>query len=347
MNRKIEFEANRLLDLTCCTDLPIDVHKIARHCGYNVRNYSACKALIKRLSLDELVTKYRSVSFMYDNAYYILLSDSLTKDEERKLIAHEIGHIKLHSLNRCGVVGHGDGVCDTVARENEADTFALHLLAPLPLLCEQKIKDPSCIKDLTGLSLVDCRTVFESLREYRYECCVINGRNRLLERSKSYAHNIWKGIFVVGLLSMIGIIHHFIKEEKEYHIFRISPSRWTNPTRFTENLTYLRNYYSRGKDEGNLHDECIIVDSVKYYSAHIKAKEKVITVFGSTKEFAEYYRSLPPYYANDLLDDILHGQTILFLKDSKWDYEETGLPENEINHFEKIRYKLQKAEFDE
>lgn len=200
MNRKIEFEANRLLDLTCCTDLPIDVHKIARHCGYNVRNYSACKALIKRLSLDELVTKYRSVSFMYDNAYYILLSDSLTKDEERKLIAHEIGHIKLHSLNRCGVVGHGDGVCDTVARENEADTFALHLLAPLPLLCEQKIKDPSCIKDLTGLSLVDCRTVFESLREYRYECCVINGRNRLLERSK---RTIKQSVFTLRSVSLL------------------------------------------------------------------------------------------------------------------------------------------------
>ena len=185
MFNNVEFKANQLLDMAECNDVPVDIHEIARRCSYNIRSYSACKTLIKKLSAEDIINKYPSVSFLYDGAYYILLSDDLTKDQEAKLIAHEIGHIKLHNLHGYDISRlHGDSAV-TEVQEAEADEFALYLLAPLVLLSRHKIKNPSSIKELTGLSLNDCRTVFEKLREYRDECCVINSRNRLLERCKN------------------------------------------------------------------------------------------------------------------------------------------------------------------
>ncbi len=187
MFNNVEFKANQLLDMAECNDVPVDIHELARRCGYNIRSYSTCKALIKKLSAEDIIRKYQSVSFGLDGAYYILLSDDLTKDQEAKLIAHEIGHIQLHNLQGYDISRlHGDSAV-TEVQEAEADEFALHLLAPLMILGRHKIKDPSSIKDLTGLSLNDCRTVFEKLREYRDECCVINSRNRLLERCKNAA----------------------------------------------------------------------------------------------------------------------------------------------------------------
>ncbi len=185
MVNNIEYNANHLLDFIECAELPVDIREIARRCNYNIRSYSSCKSLIKKLSAEDIVLKYPSISFKYDGAYYILLSDNLTRDEESKLIAHEIGHIQLHSLNGYDILGlHIDG-SRTETQEAEADEFAIHLLAPTVLLNRYKIKDPAGIKELTGLSLADSQTAFENLRRYREECCIISSRNRLLERHKS------------------------------------------------------------------------------------------------------------------------------------------------------------------
>lgn len=182
MFNNVEFKANQLLDMAECDNLPIDVCEIASRCGYNIRNYSTCKSLIKKLSAEDIIKKYSSISFLYDGAYYILLSDDLTKNQETKLIAHEIGHIQLHNLDGYDISRLHEDTDTTEIQESEANEFALHLLAPLTLLNRHKIKGPSDIKELTGLSLNDCRVVFEKLRKYRDEACVINSRNRLLER---------------------------------------------------------------------------------------------------------------------------------------------------------------------
>ncbi len=178
-------------------------------------------------------------------------------------------------------------------------------------------------------------------------CVLVLGVSGYFVFTQCYANKIWQFIFLLGVLILFGFTHYAsFKEPKEYHIFKISHSHWTNPTHFSENLAYLRKHYSHGKNDtyAELYDENIIVDSVKYYSAHIKATKRVIAVFGDTKSFAEYYRSLPPYYANDLLHDILDDhQTVLFLKDSQWDYREEGLTESEIERYKDIRYKLQEA----
>lgn len=185
MNNKIEFKANNLLDVTDCRNLPIDVYQLAQRLGYNIKNYSVCKTLIRTLSAEDITKKYPSVSFTYNGIYYILLSDNLTRDEERKLIAHEIGHIQLHELHGLDVSRFHKPQLYNEIQENEANTFALYLLAPLPLLSEHKIKDPSTIKELTGLSLNDCGVIFNRLQDYYTDKCVSNSRNRLLKRTMS------------------------------------------------------------------------------------------------------------------------------------------------------------------
>lgn len=190
-------------------------------------------------------------------------------------------------------------------------------------------------------------TVFQKIKENWIDiiCMLVLGVSGYFVFTQCYANKIWKFIFLLGVLVLFVSIHYAsFKEPKEYHIFKIRRSHWTDTTRFSENLADLRDHYSHGKDDTctELYDNNIIVDSVKYYSSHIKATKRVIAVFGDTKSFAEYYRSLPPYYANDLLHAILDDhQTVLFLKDSQWDYKEEGLTESEIERYKNIRYQLQ------
>ncbi len=199
MNNIIEFKANNLLDSTDCRNLPIDVYQLALRLRYNVKNYSACKALIRTLSAEDIVKKYPSISFTYNGVYYILLSDNLTRDEERKLIAHEIGHIQLHELHGLDISRFQRSPLYNQHQENEANTFALYLLAPLSLLDEHKIKHPSAIKELTGLCINDCSIVFNWLQDYYTDKCVLNSRNRLLKCTNYPAFRFKECVVIVSL----------------------------------------------------------------------------------------------------------------------------------------------------
>ena len=183
MKKQIEQKVNELLNRTNSVSLPIDVREIARHCGYNVKNYSSYAKLIEQLELNEYANNHPAFSLKYNDAYYILVSDDLTVDLEHKVIAHEIGHIELHDLDESGIFGNSDDSKSKETFETEADEFALGLLAPLPILSNYSIKSHEDIRELTRLSVIDSCTVYSYLINYRDECCMIYDRNNLRERS--------------------------------------------------------------------------------------------------------------------------------------------------------------------
>lgn len=182
MNKEIQQKAYALIGKIGKISFPINVRRIATQCGYNVKTYTACRRLIEKLCLTEYSHKCSAFSFKHKGHYYILVSDELNVDSERKAIAHEIGHIQLHNINEASVFGHSNDSSTNDIYELEADLFALSILAPLPLIANRNIDSKEDIRQLTQLSIVDSTTVFENLIVYRNEFNAQYEFNKMSER---------------------------------------------------------------------------------------------------------------------------------------------------------------------
>lgn len=96
------------------TKLPLDCFKVIEGIGYKIETYSGFAK-----SKDELVF-FRKVSpdaFTYFDNKIILYNETLYHRRIRFTLMHEVGHIVLDTYN-----------------EDEADTFASEILAPLPVV---------------------------------------------------------------------------------------------------------------------------------------------------------------------------------------------------------------------
>ncbi len=183
MKNYIEQKVNDIIIKTDICTLPIDARKIARRLKYNVKSYAEYKKFIEKLGLNKYAKEYLAFSLKYDNVYYIFVSDELTVDQEQKVIAHEIGHIVLHEPDERGVYGKTSDTESLDDYESDANTFAINLLAPLPILSNYNIESHNDIRKLTKLSINDSLEVYENYINYRDECCLVFERNHLKERS--------------------------------------------------------------------------------------------------------------------------------------------------------------------
>ena len=141
--------------------LPMDVWHIVKHNGYRIYCYSHGRDLLALFNLTELADRYPAVAAKVKQEYYIFLSDDLNIEQERWCLAHELGHIAL---------GHLEGEsppCGKEEAEQQADRFALALLAPCPILEQCGVTSIADIRRCTGLSLRNSRLVFDAMEEYR------------------------------------------------------------------------------------------------------------------------------------------------------------------------------------
>lgn len=193
LKSEIQLKAAELLRGADINKLPINVKKITKNRNITVSPYSRSRELLETLGLTEYSRRHRSFSVNCRNDYFIFVSDDLTVDSERKAVAHELGHIVLHNVYSADVpaapegdflfscAGGGrsegaDGSAERICGENpavsemnerEADTFALALLAPLPMLARLGVQDEIEIKRLTKLSLADSKEVLRMLDEFK------------------------------------------------------------------------------------------------------------------------------------------------------------------------------------
>lgn len=166
MESNIEEKAYSLLSSIQNISLPININEVARRCRYNVKPYSLSTHLIDALGLSSYTQKYPAFSVKHNDAYFIFVSDALTPDDERLVIAHEIGHITLSHLNARGIFGESVSPELSSKYESEAQRFALALVAPLPLLAMHNLRSPEDVKDLTHLNLQNSRKVFFNLCDF-------------------------------------------------------------------------------------------------------------------------------------------------------------------------------------
>lgn len=179
MNKIIAKKAIQLLNENDCIHFPIDVFKIAQQSRYNIKSYSKSKNLLTSLNLLKYAESHLAFSLKYKGNFYIFVSDDLSADSERKVIAHEIGHIVLHKIGENNIIGGNE-------YDEEADEFALYLLAPLPLLSSNSINAPEDIKKLTQLSLNDSKIVYQNLICYHDDYSAALACERLKTRYRKY-----------------------------------------------------------------------------------------------------------------------------------------------------------------
>lgn len=107
-----------------------DLVGIVNTLGFEIIDYSRdeededIRALIRELGISELTKTSRAFTYRKQDVKLLFLEDSMSADEKRYAIAHELGHIIL------GHVNSGTGFSADMEDEFEANEFAHYLLHP-------------------------------------------------------------------------------------------------------------------------------------------------------------------------------------------------------------------------
>lgn len=161
MGTTIMSSAMDCLENCACLHLPIDVEQIAVHKRYEVHYYSRSRTLIKTLGLTELTETRSAISLRLNDTVHIFLSDALNVQAAAHALAHELGHILLGHL-------WSETPSTPAKQEEEAEEFALYLLAPPPVLEHYRVRTAEEVRARTGLSMEDSRRALRLLEEYRH-----------------------------------------------------------------------------------------------------------------------------------------------------------------------------------
>lgn len=111
--------------------------------------------ILNNSDVNELETGEYGVTLKFNNNWYIIVDDTNNMQIRRFTIAHELGHI---------ILGHM--IIDKVKyctynnrnlQEQEADMFAICLLAPACILHEIKALTPEQIKNICNISITAAR----------------------------------------------------------------------------------------------------------------------------------------------------------------------------------------------
>lgn len=183
----VEKSATQILNKSKINKLPVNVKQIAKDNHYHILEYKRAAKLLDHLGLSAYAEQHSGFSVRHADTFYILLSDRLTPESERLVIAHEIGHIQLHYKNDDCMIGKDDP-----QQEKEADEFARLLLAPLPVLHKLDIYNAEDIRKYTGLSLQDAEIILDQLVNYAEDYYSVASQ-------KEIEHNFFKYVKKEGL----------------------------------------------------------------------------------------------------------------------------------------------------
>ena len=186
--------------------LPLGIEELAQMCsslGYKLISYSEGQEIIKALDAEDLA-KYGAFTHRSQKANIVFFNEQLSTGLRNFVIAHEIGHIVLKH-NYTGNIGYSKA---NTRQEQEANTFAFQLLAPLCILHTLSIKSVREIQSETLLDKDLARVVKKRLNTYsdepRSEEMKIAYGIRLVKRKKSFAPLIIPVLITCALATFSG-----------------------------------------------------------------------------------------------------------------------------------------------
>lgn len=154
--------------------LPVDVKKICRSEGIRLVPYSKGAKVIHKLGLESNMVGNDAFSV----GKVIFYDDKTSIGRQRFSIAHELGHIVLHSCGAITVYNREPSPNDDPI-EAEANVFSSRLLAPLCVLHYLNVKSAGEISELCDISAAAAKIRFERL-------CAIRERDQMLRRVRGY-----------------------------------------------------------------------------------------------------------------------------------------------------------------
>ena len=144
------------------SSLPVNLSKICKAEHIRLFTYQEGAKLTQKLKLEGNLIGNDAFSIgkiiLYDNQNVVA--------RQRFSIAHEMGHIFLHSTREATVYNREPTPNDNPL-ESEANIFASRLLAPLCVLHYLNVQTPEEIAELCNISITAARIRFERLNEIR------------------------------------------------------------------------------------------------------------------------------------------------------------------------------------
>lgn len=160
--KKSRDAAWQLLIKNKTSSLPVDLRKICRSEHIRLFSYAQGAKLIRKLGLEDHTVENDAFSI----GRVILYDDRKPIARQRFSVAHEIGHILLHSSN-CATVYNREPSPNDDPIEAEANVFASRLLAPLCVLHYLNIQTAEEIAETCGISITAAKIRLERLQEIR------------------------------------------------------------------------------------------------------------------------------------------------------------------------------------
>lgn len=146
--------------------LPISLKELISLCedeGYEVFSYSRAARLIQSCGLQKY-TELDAFTYSSEKVKVIFYDDALSYSEKVISLAHELGHIVLMHTS-CPVLGKSADANVQSMQEQEADAFALELLAPLCILRNKNVSSTRDIEKITLLGREQAEKVLALLME--------------------------------------------------------------------------------------------------------------------------------------------------------------------------------------
>lgn len=156
MTHSVEYYAYKFLVQEEIASLPINYDQLLGYCkneGYQVAFYEQEKAqkIIQLYNLEQYVETKSAFTISKPDIKIILVNNALALNERCFALAHELGHIVLQHTNQ-GILGKSlDNKTLENSQEEEADSFAVYLLAPLCVLKKYNILSLTKVEKITGL----------------------------------------------------------------------------------------------------------------------------------------------------------------------------------------------------
>lgn len=146
------------------SSLPVDILKICKNEKIKVISYAQGMDLIRSLGLASHTVG--NDAFCICNV--IFYDDTTTSGRQRFSIAHELGHILLHSKHsREASVYNREPTAHDNPIEHEANVFASRLLAPLAVLHYLNVNSAKEIAELCEISMIAAEIRYERLCKIR------------------------------------------------------------------------------------------------------------------------------------------------------------------------------------
>jgi Zn-dependent peptidase ImmA (M78 family) len=144
------------------SSLPVNLSKICKAENIKLCSYKEGTKLILKLQLEDHTVDNDAFSM----GRVIFYNDQNIVSRQRFSIAHEMGHIFLHSPREATVYNREPSPNDNPF-ETEANIFASRLLAPLCVLHYLNVQSPEEIAEICNISIASARIRMERLRNIR------------------------------------------------------------------------------------------------------------------------------------------------------------------------------------